>query len=255
LTEALDMGAQTQEALLRLQELLIEQKENFTRAYLKAIGADSDKIRGEIKPLPSERPAQYWDRVFIRGKQEKINRERVRNIPLSLVVFLLPLLAFWYFKRRYGLSYWLPFFLSLLYFACYYALFFASGKNISLSSINNEDLLQRFFNEVMLYAVIAAVIATVALAFLERRKTTYEAAKSSVVLVAWIAFLIVLQIDVFFLWNGPLLKWYLPNMLLGFKYYLDMMTLIIVGVVSPVLPLIFLAAHKISKLGTPYVIH
>jgi hypothetical protein len=34
-----------------------------------------------------------------------------------------------------------------------------------------------------------------------------------------------------------------------------MMTLIIVGVVSPVLPLIFLAAHKISKLGTPYVIH
>ncbi|MDH7513859.1 MAG: alkaline phosphatase family protein [Clostridiales bacterium] len=249
LTEALDVGAQNQEILLRLEDIVIKQKEAFTRAYLEAIGADFDKTRDKIKPLPSGSAAEYWDRVFDEGKQKKINSERAGNIPLFLAVFLLPLVALWYFKRKHGLSYRLPFLLSLLYFACYFALFFASGKRVSLSSINDEDLLQRFFNEVMLYAVIAAVIATVALAVLERRKTRYEATKSSVILVAWIAYLIALQIDIFFLWNGPLIKWYIPNMLLAFKYYLDMMTLIVVGIVSPVLPLISISTHKLSKPG------
>jgi len=255
LTEALDLGAQNDEVQMRLQELVGKQKEDFTRAYLEAIGADVDKTRGKISPLPSENAADYWDRVLATGKQEKINSERAGNIPLCLAVLLLPLLAFWYLQRKCGLSYRLPFLLSLLYFACYYALFFASGKTISLSSINDEDLLQRFFNEVMFYAMIAAVIAAVALAVLERRKTRYEAAKSSVILVAWIAFLIALQIDVFFLWNGPLIRWYVPDMLLGFKYYLDMMTLIVIGVVSPILPLISISTHQLSKWGTPYIIH
>ncbi len=248
LTEALEGGAQNQEVLVQLEELVIKQKETFARAYLGAIGADFEKTRREVRLLPSEGRADYWDRVLARGKQEKIKTERLKNIPLALAVLLLPLLAFWHFKRKQGLSYGRPFLVSLLYFACYYTLFFASGKNISLSSINDEDLLQRFFNEVMLYAGIAAVVAAVALAVLERRKTRYQATESGVILVAWIAYLIALQIDVFFLWNGPLIRWYIPNMLLGFKYYLDMMTLLVIGLASPILPLISMAAHQICQI-------
>lgn len=246
LIEALDLGTKNQEAKVHLGKLMEKQKEALTKGYLGAIGADFDRIRRQVQPFRQESPGQYWERILARGKGAKIKAERLRNLPLALAVFFLPLLAFWLLKRKCGLSYGRPFLLALGYFSCFYGLFFASGKTISLSSINDEDLLERFFNEVMLYAGIAAVLATVALAFFERRKPAYEAAKSAVLLVAWIAFLIVFQIDGFFFWNGPVLKWFLPDMLLGFKYYLDMLTLVAIGAISPFLPFIPILTAKLA---------
>jgi hypothetical protein len=243
LDEALNLGGQR----AYLQKLLVEQKRAFTEAYLKAIGADFDKVRTKIQPGPREDMAQYWDRVFAKGKEEQIAKERVRHLPLFLAVLLLPFLAFWQVKRRFRLRCSGPFLVSLLYFGVYYAIFFASGKSISLSSINEEDLLQRYFNQVMLYAGASAVLVTAGLAFLERRKDRYEAARSSVVLIAFIAFWMAVQIDVFFLDNGPLIGWHIPNMLLAFKYYLDMMSLITLGFISMALPFVSLGAHRLFK--------
>jgi hypothetical protein len=247
LSEALDLGGQE----ARLQELLVEQKKTFTGAYLGAIGADVDKILREIRPISQESAALYWDRVFAKGRKERIAEGRAGNIPLFVMVLLLPLLAFWYFQRKYGFPFARPFFLSLLYFAVYYGIFFASGKTISLSSVNDEDLLQRFFNEVMVYAAVSAVLVVIGLAFLDRKKERRETAKSSLILVASIAFLMILQIDVFFLYNGPLIKWYIPDMFLAFKYYLDMMSLVSVGLASIVLPLISMGAHWIWQKFNP----
>lgn len=246
LMEALNLDAEKQAVGQSLEKLENKQKEAFTRRYLEAIGVDFEKTRQKIWPVEGEKSIDYWDRVFVAGKQAKIRVERARNTPLFLTVLLLPVVAFWYFKRRYGLSYTRPFLLSLFYFACYYAFFFAWGKNISLSSINDEDLLERFFQEVMLDALMAAIFTAVIVGLLERRKSRFEAAKSSLLLVAWIAFLIVLQIGLFFLWNGPTIRWYIPDMLLGFKYYLDLMTLIAIGIISPILPLISIASHKLG---------
>ncbi len=241
LAEALDLG----DRKAQLQELISRQKEAFTKAYLKAIGANTEQILAEVKPLPTEGGDAYWDRVFESGRKAKIAARRARNIPLVLAVALLPLLAFWIAGRKYALSFARPAVLSLLYFAVFYGLFFASGKTVSLSAINDEDLLQRFFNEVMLSAAVAAVAAVIGLAFLDRRKERYEAAKSSVILIAVIAFLVLLQIDLFFLHNGPLLTWHIPDMRLGFKYYLDLMALVILGLASVVFPLISIGAHRL----------
>jgi hypothetical protein len=242
LAEALELGGQE----ARLQELLVEQKKAFTQAYLGAIGKDFARVRGEVRPMPKEGAEHYWDRVFAQGKRERIANERIRHVPLFLIVLLVPVLAFRYFKRKSRLSFRLPFALSLLYFAVFYGIFFATGKHISLSSINDEDLLEKFFNEVMAYAAVAAVLMVIGLAYLERRKDRYEAVKSSLTLVAFISFLIILQADVFFLYNGPLLNWHLPNMFLAFKYYLDLISLVIIGFISVVLPFISMGAHWVS---------
>ncbi len=247
LTEALDWGEKKGEVLRELEELMATQKQSFTRAYLGAIGIKADKISARTNPQPGESLSAYWQRIFAAGRQTKIKEERIRNIPLAGAVFFLPLLGFWFFKRKYGLKYARPLLFSLFYFACFYGLFFVSGKTISLSSINDEDLLQRFFNEVMLYAAMAVVLSIIVQAWLERRKTAGEVAKASIFLTAWTAYLIILQMDIFFLINGPVIRWYLPDMFFGFKYYLDMLTLMVVGVLSPLLPLLSVAVSKLGK--------
>lgn len=165
------------------------------------------------------------------------------NILIFFILLLVPLIAFWYARRRWKFSYKLPLLISLLFFAIYYAIFFASGKTISLSAINEEDLLQQFFNQVMMYAAISLIISAIMLSLLERRKEKYEIAKSTVILSALVAFLFIVQIDVFFLYNGPFIKWHIPNMFLAFKYYLDMLALVVVGYASIALPFISIGAH------------
>ena len=241
LADALNLGEQEG----RLLELQVEHKEVFTRAYLEAIGADFERVRGETAPAPQEDAGAYWDRVLARGKAEKTAGARVRRIPLFLIVLVVPFLAFWYFKKRFRLSVGLPLGLSLLYFAVFYGIFFASGKTISFSSINYQDWLRKFLNETMLYAALSAIIVAIGLAFLARRRTRYETAQASVILAAFIAFLIIVQVDIFLLYNGPLLTRYIPNMFLAFKYYLDLASLVAIGVVSVILPLISMGTHRV----------
>jgi hypothetical protein len=95
----------------------------------------------------------------------------------------------------------------------------------------------------MMYAAISLIISAIMLSLLERRKERYETAKSTVILSALVAFLFIIQIDVFFLYNGPFIKWHIPNMFLAFKYYLDMLALVAVGYVSVILPFISMGGH------------
>jgi hypothetical protein len=243
LNEAVNLDGQK----AHLQDLLVEQKRAFTKAYLEAIGADFDRVRRENQPGSREDAAHYWDKVLAKGKEGQIAEERVNHIPLFLVVLLIPLLVFWQIKKRFRIPCSGPFWFSLLYFVIYYGIFFASGKSISLSSINEEDLLQRYFNQVMLYAGVSAVLVIAGLAFMERWKSRYEAARSSVILIAFIAFLTVVQIDIFFLENGPLIGWHIPSMFLAFKYYLDMMSLITLGFLSVALPFVSMGTHWIWR--------
>jgi hypothetical protein len=243
LAEALNLGGQSG----RLEGLLADQKEKFTRAYLGAIGADFDRVRSATGTLPGQDQAQYWDRVYIAGRAEQVARERAHRIPLFLAILLLSGFAFWYCRRRFRFDLRFPLLLSLLYFAIYYGLFFASGKSVSLSAVNEEDMLQSFFNQAMLYAAASVVILALFLAWLNRKRTAYEAVKSSIVLVAAIAFLIILQVNVFILYSGPIMSWYIPDMMLAFKYYLDLISLIAVGFVSMILPLVSAGAHRVWR--------
>jgi len=210
-------------------------------SHSRSFGVEYDMI-----PMKYETTDDYYEYLYNKyqfGKNCGIVAESIRNLPLFLIVLLLPLTALYYARRRWKLSYKLPFLISLLFFAIYYAIFFASGKTISLSAINEEDLLQQFFNQVMMYAAISLISSAIVLSLLERRKERYEVAKSTVILTALVALLFVIQIDVFFLYNGPFIKWYIPNMFLAFKYYLDMLALVAVGYVSVALPLISMGTH------------
>jgi hypothetical protein len=70
-------------------------------------------------------------------------------------------------------------------------------------------------------------------------------------MTADVVFLIILQVDIFILCSGPLLSWYIPDMLLAFKYYLDLTSLIAVGLVSLILPAVALATHRLWQPKTP----
>ncbi len=247
LDEALSLGKEE----ARLKAILSAQKEKFTRAYLGAIGADFEAVRAEITPLPAEDAARFWDRVLDRGRNERIAAGRVRRIPLVLAVVLLPAFGLRYLGRKSRLALAPPVLAALLFFAADTGLFFASGKTISLSSVNDEDMLQRFFNETVLYAALSAVAAALLIAFLNRERPVLEAAGSSLLMTAAVAGVLILEVDSFFLYNGPLIAWYIPNMLLGFKYYLDLMTLIGVGLVSVVIPVITAGGRRVFRSLTP----
>ena len=208
-------------------------------------------IEGRPDPAPGEDGARRWDRVLADGKKARIAAGRVRRVPLFLTVLLLPAAALWYFGKRSRVPVRLPLALALLFFAADYSLFFASGKRISLSAINDEDLLQVFLNETMLYAALSAVAMAVLAAFFNRKKTGREAAASALLTTAVVVFLIILQVDIFILCSGPLLSWYIPGMFLSFKYYLDLTSLIAVGLVSLIIPAVALGAHRLWQPKTP----
>ncbi len=240
LDEALELGAQK----VRLEALQSAQKREFTRAYLGAVGADFEVVRRKVPPVPGETGPAYWGRVLSAGKEARLAAGMVSRLPLFLAVLLLPAAALWYFGKRSGLPPGPALGAAILFFAADYALFFASGKFISLSAINEEDMLPAFLNQTMLYAAVSLVAMAVLLAFLNRKKTAREAAGSSLLMTAIAAFLIVAQVDFFFLYNGPLIAWHIPDMFLGFKYYLDLMSLIAVGFVSVLIPVVTLGAHR-----------
>ena len=243
LDEALDLGGEK----ARLRELLSAQKEKFARAYLGAIGADVEETRAGLSPAQGDDAGQYWDRALSRGKGAHLAAGRVRRVPLFLAVLLLPAAALWYFGKKSRLPVRVPLIITLLFFALDYALFFISGKSISLSAINDEDMLQAFFSETMLYVAVSAVVMAVLIGFLNKKKTGWEAAGSSLLMTAIVAFLIILQIDFFFLYNGPLIAWHIPDMFLGFKYYLDLMSLVAAGLVSVIIPVVTLGAHRVWR--------
>ncbi|MFQ6089493.1 MAG: alkaline phosphatase family protein [Candidatus Methanofastidiosia archaeon] len=224
-----------------LSYLLLNQKLRFAEGYTKSLGMQGPPIASVPENLSFKdvfEKSKMLDENVASQKKERIRSEQISNIPLFLIVLLLPIIAFWYLKKRFSLSYKIPFSCSLLYLVFYNAIFFGSGKNISLSSINQEANLAQFFNTAMAYAAVSVIISVLILSFIERKKTRYEVARDTVLLSAFVAFLLALQIDLFFLYNGPLIKWYIPNMFLTFKYYLDMLTFLATGFVSVVLPFI-----------------
>ncbi|MDR7435969.1 MAG: alkaline phosphatase family protein [Armatimonadota bacterium] len=179
-------------------------------------------------------------------KREKLNSERFRRLPLA-AGSILPVLLYAVWSAKRG-SLAMALGGMVAYFLVALALFFGRGFHWSLSVFNTEEQILQFFTARMIDAVIALAVGVLLAGALSARRTPGEAAFAGLDTAALVAGALVLQVAYFYwLWDVKF-PWYLPDLRLGFKYYLDLLQLTPVGLLSPLAPLLGLAGFGAARL-------
>ncbi len=188
---------------------------------------------------------------FAAAREAKLNQERLARLPIGILL-LLPLAAYVYIYRRMGWAWFAPVVGLIAYNLVYNALYFGRGFTYSLSVFNIEANIQPFFQARTVDAMIALLVAFIAIGALSRRADVYNTALNAVNSAFLIFAALVAQILFFFvLWNSTF-AWYIPDLALGFKYYLDVLQtsafwpLLYVPLLA-ILPFIALGARWVAK--------
>lgn len=229
-----------------------ERQTVFTDQYLVALKAEPlpPERRDELKRLEDGlqagrdvfADAQRYTAALAATRAEARARAltagRVGRIPLTVLLALLPLVLFvplWRGKlfSRAALS-------SLVYFIAYNFLYFVvHGYRWSFSAFNSEDLMGKFFNGRLFEAAVSALLAALALGLMARRAqrgglalTWVDLAEGATVTSLSVAYLLGLQALAFYLIWDVRFPFYLPNFTAGFKFYMDMLQLVAVGLAA-----------------------
>ncbi|MBI3536748.1 MAG: hypothetical protein HY070_04195 [Chloroflexi bacterium] len=159
---------------------------------------------------------------FAAAREARLNAERVGRL-LFAILILIPFAAYLWYYRREKWEWRAPVIGLIAYNLVYNALYFGRGYTYSLSVFNVESNIEPFFQARTIDAMIALLIAIVVVGVLSRRADVYRAALNSINAAFLIFALLVVQIDFFYLlWNVSF-AWYIPDLALGFKYYLDVL--------------------------------
>ncbi len=228
----------------------------FYDAYAKALG--SSPFAGDILSKYRERLASGEEGAFAQFYREvsakaasiragRLWKERLLRLPVALLFAFVPLLYLLNYRKRLR-SVFVPLAFSLLYFAFYNALFFGRGYNWSLSAFNTEAQIKAFFNERLLDSALSFVVAGLLLTLASWRRPLLEAFERAVSYAFFTGYWLLLQILIFFWLYSYRFSWYVPDLRLGFKYYLDLLQMVPVGFVSLILaPLAVLITWGIKR--------
>lgn len=131
--------------------------------------------------------------------------------------------------------------------AAYHLLLPRVGLGYSLSIVNKDEWLQRFFLKDMALGLLACVVMALALCLWRRRN---GASLPELCRLAWLcaaAFCAVFVIKVAFVyWRHDVFpKWAMPEQGWGFAFYLDVLVLMAVGLCAPALPLVAALARLV----------
>ncbi len=174
-----------------------------------AVNAALADIKSTTAQFASARDARLW-------------QERLGRLPLALLI-LLPFVVYGWIIWRMKWEWRAPIVGTLVYLVVYNALFFGRGFWWSLSIFNDESQIESFFEARTMDAMIALLIAFIVIGAMARRKEVYITALNSVNAAFLIVAALALQIVLFYwLWNVTF-AWYIPDLTLGFKYYLDVL--------------------------------
>ncbi|MCS7283662.1 MAG: alkaline phosphatase family protein [Anaerolineae bacterium] len=200
---------------------------NLLKVHREAIA------RGEEGAL-----AKFWEqltRQATAAKRARWWRERLLRFPIALGIALVPLAYYLTFRRRWN-QLLLPVGAALLYFVLYNLLFFvARGHTWSLSVFNSEAQIEAFFNQRLLDAALSVAVAGLLLALALWKRSPLETLERMVAFSFTAFYLLLLQVDLFYWLYHIRFLWALPDLRLGFKYYMDLLQMIPVGVLSGVL--------------------
>lgn len=216
---------------------LAEQQSRFYNTYINWLTGTTPQER-----TVSEEMAQP-------AKMSRLSRERVGRLPIALSVALVPALYIGFYPRKRELL--LPLGGALLYFGVYNLLFFGRGNSWSLSAFNSEAQIWAFITQRIVEAALVSALVGLVVGWLGRNRSAYGAALAAVNTSFLVAYGLILQIDLFcLLWNVSF-SWYLPNLRMGFKYYLDLFQLVAVGFMALFLPLLSLGARLVGRRVLP----
>jgi hypothetical protein len=119
----------------------------------------------------------------------------------------------------------------------YYALLPLAGISYSLSAVNKDAGLDRYFEKDMALAVCLCALIVVLSS--ERRPTPLlERARTAWVAEGMFLLPILLKIALVYWLCGVFLRWELPNPYWGFGLYLDVLAILAVSLATPLLPLL-----------------
>lgn len=188
--------------------------------------------RGEEGALSS-----MWEEITARAQAARAKRfwrERLLRLPIALGIALVPLLYLLLFRGRLR-QLLFPLGFALLYFVFYNALFFGRGYTWSLSAFNSEAQIKAFFNERLLDAAVSFIVAGLLLAFVSWKRPLLQTLERMVTFAFFVGYLLLLQVDLFYWLYNIRFSWALPDLKLGFKYYMDLLQMVPTGLLGVIL--------------------
>ncbi len=215
----------------------------FYDAYARALG--TRPFAGEVLEAHRERMARgeegalsrFWEELTARAqaaRDARFWRERLGRLPIALGIALIPLLYLRIFRGRKR-QILLPLAFSLLYFVFYNALFFGRGYTWSLSAFNTEARIEAFFNERLLDAALSVAVAGLILALISWKRPPLQTLERMTTFSFFVGYLLLLQVDLFYWLYNIRFSWALPDLKLGFKYYLDLLQMVPTGFMAVIL--------------------
>jgi len=229
----------------------------FYDQYLREIGAPAypgDELAEAEEALAQgdHQRAYQRGREFAGGirryaegaKEERLWRERLRRLPIALLVLAIPALYLAFYRQKRELV--VPLIGAGIYFFLYNGYFFVRGLRWSLSVFNEEWMIPGFLTQRVVEAAISVLIAALVVGALMRGRTIFDTAKAAVNTSFLVGFGLLLQVDLFYWLYSLDFDWYLPNLKWGFKYYLDLLQLFPTGLAALIAPFIAMAAKAIT---------
>ncbi len=178
-----------------------------------------------------------WEEMTARAQAARARRfwrERLLRLPIALGIALVPLLYLLLFRGRLR-QLLLPLGFALLYFVFYNALFFGRGYTWSLSAFNSEAQIQAFFNQRLLDAAVSFIVAGLLLAFVSWKRPLLQTLERMVTFAFFVGYFLLLQVDLFYWLYNIRFAWALPDLKLGFKYYMDLLQMVPTGLLGVIL--------------------
>jgi len=215
----------------------------FYDAYAQTLGVRP--FAGDVLTRYRERLARgeegavsgMWEEITARAQAARAKRfwrERLLRLPIALGIALVPLLYLLLFRRRLR-QLLIPLGFALLYFVFYNALFFGRGYTWSLSAFNSEAQIKAFFNERLLDAALSFVVAGLLLALVSWKRPLLQTLERMVTFAFFVGYLLLLQVDLFYWLYNIRFSWALPDLKLGFKYYMDLLQMVPTGLLGVIL--------------------
>lgn len=215
----------------------IEQQQAFYQAQAEVLGSDGPaKVAADPQTAGAvaaggvdaiQGVADDLARTYFMARDAQLAGERRQRLPAAAAVAVVPLIGLFSLARRRLLGPALAG--AAVFFIIDYALFFGRGYTFSLSIFNSESQILAFFNQRLIDASVAIVVAGLIAGIMTARRSPADAFLGALGAGYVTAYVIVLQV-VYFYWQWDVrFAWYLPDLRLGFKYYLDLLLLVPVG--------------------------
>jgi hypothetical protein len=190
------------------------------------------------------------DETWQGARAARLNRERLPRLGIALLL-LVPAAVYLRWWRSAGWEWRLPWIAALIYTVLWNVNFlFVKGLSYSLSMFNTEEIILPFIEQRVIESLIIVAAFALLIGIIRRGRSHTEVARVTVNTLLAIALLLMAQILVFYvIWNVEF-DWYLPNLTLGFKYYMDVFQ---TTVFWPLLPLPFAAIAPLLAVGVAWL--